>query len=78
MGELKTPYLDKEIRVGETLKFLSSESKSRLQEYQQIKQAVKRLGELEEAAKQSVELMESGSPENWLEAIENLKTVLEK
>ena len=79
MTDLKTPYLDRVIEFLSDSTFINSDDFSdKLKEYQSIKEALKRLEKLEEAAKKSVKLMESASPQEWIEAIETLKTVLEK
>ena len=76
MTDLKTPYLDSEING---MKFMVRDNSlsvigtERLEEYQSIKEALKRLGELEEAAQKSLEHLRS---ERDVAAFIELKTVL--
>lgn len=79
MSELKTPYLDKEIDFLKAFTVLNTESKEELQEYQQIKAALKRLEDLEGAARPILAVWEAGDgTERLSELFLNLKEILEK
>lgn len=82
---LKTPYLDEEIKTCEfcLAVYETDTIREEHQEYQSIKEALKRLEELEEAAIQALHQIEYAQKRfkktaTGELAIQKLKTVLEK